>query len=387
MDPLLLVLLLQLRSLDSKPVTISGYPNTEANVTFVNVRMMAEFAVKTNTYEYSKHCFTVTTDLTSDCALPSYCDPVLKLFHILNDIHTVVCVGHSGENAAKDSILVKVFPIKHPHMITDHIVWLTLPGTKYLFYPKPFLSVLNTLSHLFPKLYNSENQVCLKANMHTYAVKFLNRQPENPRHILGSWTLSRKAQLPFLFQSTNEYKCDGTTFLPANCTLIPISYTQAVCENVWFNYSNKICPDDYKVKTYSDSRVFDICATPLITRAIPKNQFTDDGWLLGSLQKFFHWVIEQLENIFLAIFRILKKILLDLLSDFETLMSNLAEQIIEIDADYCIFEYALLVLIITYRSNLPASIIFIVLIMILFGIKRNSDIRLYHVIDFLKGVD
>ncbi|QIJ70139.1 putative protein 3 [Dougjudy virga-like virus] len=359
---------------------VSTYKLTSVN--FQPISSIGDISINTKSFVYSDDCFLVTADLDYDCDLPSNCKPVIRTHIKVSGMSVIVCIGHFGRVSTGPFVAFTLYPLVSPKIITDHVLWATKHTSnrdKYLFVPKPLVSHFNSYEDSFPHVYVDGNRVCVKSNLQTIAVRFFTRSPEPSINVLNPWALSSVAQIPLLM---SDYPRDCSIgnkhgILPPNCTMIPVNYTHAVCENVWFSYKPNLCYSDYELKRYEYKNYHnDVCKLPSIPTKASLETSEDPNWFVKAVQTVVEWLFTLVKPLAKFLIDVVSYILDMLWEIFEPMYKKLFTTIISWDNEYLIFEMILLTLTVTYRSNVFAGVLTVVVFGLVFGYNRRFEFQL-----------
>lgn len=115
----------------------------------------------------------------------------------------------------------------------------------------------------------------------------------------------------------------------------------------------------------------------------PKKTHTDDdpGWLERAFRSITQWVANEVDALVDWIVRFIVKIVEYLFAEVLKVLGQVWSDIMKLDNTFYIVETMVLLFLVTYRSNLSAGIILIVIVYITVGLKRVHPFRLMGLFD------
>lgn len=156
--------------------------------------------------------------------------------------------------------------------------------------------------------------------------------------------------------------------------LVSINSTHAIRRAFWLDHA-KMCYKDV-APVLSPYQPYSWACTGVGKPVSKSRQSDDPNWLESAFRSFSMWVGREVDAVVDWVVKVIIKIVEYLFAEVVKIIAQVWLDIMELDTSYYIVETMVLLFIVTYRSNLSAGVILIVIIYVTVGLKREYPIRL-----------
>lgn len=232
------------------------------------------------------------------------------------------------------------------------------------------------------EFYVSSNlKICMRKQYHSSLDSLLRRHLTVGDGLYDQNTFANK-DLPFVYNLEPKFSCGWKmpgykNYNARTCrAILPLNNSHSVCSHVWVRYPEAFsCPSDYAYR--KDLYLPEDVCVPITTPNLKSDDKEDGGWLHRALSSVVLWTLtltDKLSNFVVLVLKAICNILFILMSEFLDTIHTTFEQY---DKKYTLFEFLLLLLVVVYRSNLPAGVLFTVVYGLTVGFKRSGEFRLH----------
>lgn len=156
--------------------------------------------------------------------------------------------------------------------------------------------------------------------------------------------------------------------------MVSINSTHAIRRAFWLGHGKMCHIDAYPI--LSQYKPYAWACTAVGSAIKGPNENDDPGWLERSFRSFTQWVAKEIDALVDWLVRFILKVVEFLLAELFKVLKQIWRDVMALDSSYYIIETLVLMFVVTYRSNLAASVILIVILFTTVGLKRGHSFRL-----------
>nr|QGA87339.1 hypothetical protein [Hammarskog virga-like virus] len=322
--------------------------------------------------------------VNGECFLPDFCSPIIRYHKHIGQQVVLICAGYRSARSI-EPVLEKfeAYPIDSVLQVTPKELYFVLVSplggapTHALIIPLAILRLLAAQSEPPHEFYvDPELRVCAYGSFLPQISTFLQRRIPV---LTNNVTLINP---PFVTHET-EISCKRP-FRDATCpNMIILNRTHGLCAHTWVRVIPEyLCPRDFEYR-HGFFTLPDICVNITQPETKPTLQVNyDDSWLQKNLKLVIMWFIDSAEVVVNFIENCFLKLLRKMTAFIFQELAQLQKYLEAFDAEYVMFEMLLLLTFITYRSNIHAAILLVVVFGLVCGYSRTMDFRLLKTIQF-----
>lgn len=310
------------------------------------------------------------------CDLPPRCGKVLE-----HDVATTwygsrvhLCMGNTTwlHYPLVDLKFFNALLPSSKRSVPTHFVWATLivgETIRYAFVPRTYEAHGLKTQLEKTQLTTDWSSLCIYESREDLLFRFLTEEAESSSNVLTSWTLRAKAFVPI---ATKDFGCSY------QCTPLPYNQTHGFCNEALtspLKYTS--CGSVFALRPLTNG----VYITPHVCMSLLPSetnvvthyfQSLDVKHLLFSLiEAFLREICDMCVRVFDDAYPAFERLVAHLFFQLRPRFYHFINYAILLDRDYYILEYCVVFFFITYRSNLAAGILGVLLIFVAIGGQRH----------------